>query len=104
MDYANRGVTPWSISDIALWKKSLENAYLCNRGRRSCQPFTKGLDLWQIYNFYKKPKAPTTMYLLHVLEQLHDEHGDAERVPPPDPVADQGQPHWVQDFLSFVAK
>ena len=38
---------------------------------------------------------------LHILEhlKLHDEHGDAERVPPPDPVADQGQPHWFKDFL-----
>ena len=43
---------------------------------------------------------------LRILEHLKlpDEHGDAERVPPPDPVADQGQPHWYQDFLSFVPK
>ena len=43
---------------------------------------------------------------LRVLEhlKLHDEDGDAVCVPPPDPVTDQGQPHWVQDFLSFVTK
>ena len=43
---------------------------------------------------------------LHILEhlKLHDKHGDAEHVPPPHSVADQGQPHWVQDFLSFVTK
>ena len=43
---------------------------------------------------------------LCVLEhlKLHDELGDAQLVPPPEPVAEQGQPHWVQDFLSFVAK
>ena len=60
-----------------------------------------------MYNFYKKPKAQTaTVTELCVLEhlKLNDEQGDAEHVLPPDPVADQGQPHWVQDFLSFVAK
>ena len=63
------------------------------------------LDPWQIYNFCKKPKAPTVTEL-HVLEhlKLHDKHGDAERVPPPHSVADQGQPHWVRDFLSFFTK
>ena len=65
------------------------------------------LDPWQIYNFCKKPKALTVVVTeLLVLEhlKLHDKHGDAERVPPPHSVADQGQPHWVQDFLSFVAE
>ena len=59
------------------------------------------------YNFLKKPKTLTAAVTeLHILEhlKLHDKHGDAEHVPPPDPVTDQGQPHWVQDFLSFVAK
>ena len=31
--------------------------------------------------------------------QLHEGRGDAEHVPLPDPVADQGQPHWFKDFL-----
>ena len=55
--------------------------------------------------FIKKPEAPMAAVTeLRVLEhlKLHDEDGDAVRVPPPDPVTDQGQPHWVQDFLSFV--
>ena len=47
--------------------------------------------------------AVTELLVLEHLKLL-DKHGDAEHVPPPDPVTDQGQPHWVQDFLSFVAK
>ena len=52
------------------------------------------LDLCQIYNFCKKPKAlMASVTELRVLEHLkhHGEYGDAERVLPPDPVANQGQ-------------
>ncbi len=56
----------------------------------------------KLYKELKAPTAAVTELLEHL--KLHDEHGDAECVSPPDTVADQGQPHWYQDFLSFVAK
>ena len=67
-------------------KKSIENEYLCNRGCRSFEPFTKLQNLCQIYNFCKKPKAlMASVTELRILEHLkhHGERGDAERVLPP---------------------